>query len=120
MVLGGPDSKPSAARLGFFIRHFEQLREEHRFFSLTPREFELLSPNTGNCPTFRTQADAELNKAIYRRVPVLLREGANDGNPWNLSFGTLFHMANDSHHFRSADQLRLEGYGLEGNVFVGS
>ena len=37
-------------------------------------DFSLLNPNTGNCPIFRTQADAELTKAIYRRVPVLWRE----------------------------------------------
>ncbi len=119
VVLSGKQSRTPEARIGFFIRRFDQLREVHRFFRLSPHDFALLNPNTGNCPIFRTQADAELTKAIYRRVPVLLREGANDGNPWNLNFGTLFHMANDSHHFRTQDQLTAEGYRREGNVFVG-
>jgi hypothetical protein len=119
VVLGGKEFRTPEARIGFFVRRFEQLREAHRFFRLSPRDFALLNPNTGNCPIFRTQADAELSKAIYRRVPVLLREGADDGNPWNLSFGTLFHMANDSHHFRTRDQLVAEAYRLEGNVFIG-
>ncbi len=119
LVLLGSRARATEARLAFFIRKFEQLREEHRFFRLSPRDFELLNPNTGNCPIFRTQADAELTKAIYRRAPALLREGAADGNPWSLSFGTVFHMSNDAHHFRTRDQLVSEGYRLEGNVFVG-
>ena len=119
LILGGTGTRFEIARLGFFIRRFEQLRDEHRFFQLKPVDFHLLSPNTGNCPTFRTQADAELTKGIYRRVPVLIREDDVSGNPWNLSFNTMFHMANDSHHFRAEDQLLSEGYRLEGNVFVG-
>jgi hypothetical protein len=31
----------------------------------------------------------------------------------------MFHMANGSHLFRTAEQLTSEGYRLEGNVFVG-
>lgn len=121
IVFGGLGSTYPAAQLAFFIRKFDQLREEHRFFRLTPRDFELLSPNTGNCPTFRTQADAELTKAIYRRVPPLWRESTVDGNPWNLSFSQgLFNMASDSRHFRTADQLEAEGYRLDGNIFIGS
>ena len=85
-------------------------------------DFSLLNPNTGNCPIFRTQADAELTKAIYRRVPVLWRE-ASDGqpevNPWRLTFKALFHMANDSHHFRTEEDLLREGLRREGNVYVG-
>ena len=30
-----------------------------------------MNPNTGTCPIFRSKRDAEINKAIYRRVPVL-------------------------------------------------
>jgi hypothetical protein len=119
LILGGGDIQFEIARLGFFIRKFEQLRDEHRFFQLKSSDFHLLSPNTGNCPTFRTRSDAELTKAIHRRVSILFNETRDGGNPWNLNFQTLFHMANDSHHFRTQDQLMAEGYRLEGNVFVG-
>lgn len=71
---------------------------------------------------FRTQADAELTKAIYRRVPILWREGQGDrpeANPWRLKFlQGLFNMSSDSHHFRTAAELQADGYSLEGNVFV--
>ena len=52
------------------------------------------APTTSRCST-RTPAparssasrrDAELTKAIYRRVPVLVREGDPDGNPWGVKF----------------------------------
>ena len=43
-------------------------------------DFALLNPNTRTCPIFRSRRDAELTKAIYRRVPVLVREGDPDGN----------------------------------------
>ncbi len=110
------------SRIAFNIRRFSQLEEKHRFFSLETSDFSLLNPNTGNCPIFRTQADAEMTKAIYRRVPVLWRELSEsqpEDNPWRLAFKTLFHMANDSHNFRSTEDMRREGCRLEGNIYVG-
>ncbi|MCK5804211.1 MAG: N-6 DNA methylase, partial [Lentisphaeria bacterium] len=111
----------TGADFAFFALGVDDLRESSHHFSLTAKDIELLNPNTRNCPIFRSQADAELTKAIYRRVPVLWREETENQpevNPWGLSFKTMFHMANDSHHFRTAEELRAEGYTLEGNVFV--
>jgi hypothetical protein len=79
-----------------------------------------LNPNTRTCPIFCSSGDAELTKAIYRRVPVLIRE-ARDGqleeNPWGIKFSTMFHMSNDSHLFRTREQLEADGWTLDGNVF---
>ena len=69
-----------AADFVFFALDVDDLRRPEKRFTLTADEIALLNPNTGNCPIFRTQADAELTKAIYRRVPVLWREAA-DGQP---------------------------------------
>ncbi|MGC8724817.1 MAG: Eco57I restriction-modification methylase domain-containing protein, partial [Acidobacteriota bacterium] len=116
----GPSAAP--ARLLFFALSPEELRKPEKAFTLSPEEFALLNPNTGNCPIFRSQADAELTKAIYRRVPVLWREGQEgraESNPWRLSFSRMFDMANDSHLFRTREQLEAEGFRLEGNVFHG-
>lgn len=121
LIVAGEGRGPASSRMAFFIRRFNELAEEARFFTLTQDEFSLLNPNTGNCPIFRSAADAELTKAIYRRVPVLWKERSEhskESNPWQLSFKRMFDMANDSHHFRTADQLSIEGYRLEGNVFV--
>ncbi len=84
----------------FYIRHFPQLSQADRFFSLTADEMTLLNPNTRTCPVFRSQMDAELTKKIYSRVPVLIDEALGEqGNPWGIKFLAMFHMSNDSHLF---------------------
>ncbi len=111
----------ATAEFVFFALGVDDLRREEKRFTLTADEIALLNPNTGNCPIFRTQADAELAKAIYRRVPVLWREAREnqpESNPWRLSFNRMFDMANDSRHFRTAQELEADGYRREGNVFV--
>ena len=96
--------KETSAKFIFFATKVEQLQEEHRAFRLSREEIVLLNPNTHTCPVFRSQTDAELTKKIYQHVPVLLREKPV-GNPWGISFLRMFDMSNDSHLFRTADQL---------------
>ncbi len=100
----------------FFCRHFSQLQERRRLFSLTPEDIEMINPNTRTCPIFRTHADAELTKAIYHRVPVLVNE-TKKANPWGVRFLAMFHMANDSGSFCTNEHLEAEGWTLDGNVF---
>lgn len=69
-------------------------------------------------PVFRTKRDAEITKAIYRRVPVLIAEGPPEQNPWGISFLRMIDMANDSGLFRTREPLEAEGLRLEGTVFV--
>ncbi len=121
ITIAGEGALVNASRIAFYIRKFSQLSDDFRFFTLNTDDFALLNPNTGNCPIFRSQADAELTKAIYRRVPILWREATEEvaeSNPWRLSFNRLFDMSNDSHHFRTANELGADGYRLEGNVFI--
>lgn len=125
LTLAGPEAKRGKeAEFVFFAHQAEQLTEPDRCFTLTAEEIALLNPNTRTCPIFRSRADAELTKAIYRRVPVLIKE-ARDGqpeeNPWGISFKQgLFNMASDSHLFRTREELEARGLKLVGNVFTGS
>ncbi|MBI1893981.1 MAG: hypothetical protein HYS14_07720 [Candidatus Rokubacteria bacterium] len=50
-------------------------------------------------------------------MPVLVREGPPEENPWGVSFLRMFDMANDSGLFRTREQLERDGWTLEGNVF---
>lgn len=94
----GHNSK--AANLSFFITNISQLADPQRRFTLSPEEIALINPNTRTAPTFRTQADAELTKKIYRQVPVLqLEEPQPNGDPWGISFMRMFDMSNDSNLF---------------------
>jgi hypothetical protein len=95
----------SPALLRFFLRQPQQLRDSRRTFSLTRDDFLTLNPNSRTCPVFRSQADAELTKRLYSRLPVLWKDGNPNGNTWGLSFLTMFHMANDSAVFHTAERV---------------
>ncbi len=161
LTLTGP-ARPQnqGAEFAFFLHNTEQLTDPERRFTLSAEDIALVNPNTRTCPIFRTRRDAELTKAIYRCVPVLVREGVGSGesgvkagesgignreskalsplpiphsplptahcplptphspsNPWGVKFLAMFHMANDSHLFRTREQLEKDGWQLDGNVF---
>ncbi|MET9371468.1 DNA methyltransferase [Streptomyces griseoflavus] len=114
----GRSLREPAARFAFFLHDPAELDDADKAFTLTPDEITLLNPNTGTCPVFRSRRDAEITLGIYRRIPVLIREGDPKGNPWGISFMTMFHMSNDSHLFHTREELDSEGWHLEGNVFT--
>ena len=107
------------AQFVFGIDEIGELANPERRFTLSPSQIAAINPNTKTAPVFRSRADAELTARIYARVPVLI-EGARgrDGNPWELSLATMFHMANDSGLFRTASQLRAAGFEREGVEWV--
>ncbi len=118
LALSGANRPVSrGAEFAFFLQRVDELRDPERRFTLTKADLALLNPNTRTCPIFRTRRDAELTKAIYRRVPVLVREGDPNGNPWGISFQRMFDMSNDSYLFRTREQLERDGWRLRGNVF---
>ena len=118
----GNGEQPAAdrAEFAFFAHAIEGVHDPERRFTLSPDDISLLNPNTRTCPTFRSRRDAELAKAIYRRVPVLIRraqDGQPEENPWGIRFDRMFDMSNDSHLFRTREQLEADGWKLAGNVF---
>jgi hypothetical protein len=117
ITISGSKRLQQAADFVFFARQTSYLQDEERHFSLSASDIATLNPNTRTCPIFRSKRDMELTKAIYTRVPVLVRDGAIEENPWGISFCRMFDMANDSHLFRTREQLGLDDWILEGNVF---
>jgi hypothetical protein len=118
LTLTGPD-RPAAtgAEFVFFAHQTADLLETERRFTLSAADLGLLNPNTRTCPICRFKRDAELTKAIYNRVPVLIKEGPPEENPWGIKFLRMFDMSNDSHRFCTRGQLEKEGWWLAGNVF---
>lgn len=103
--------RSSEASFQFFSYSTDALTDARRRFRLTPADFALLNPNTRTCPVFRSQADAELTKKLYRATPVLWREELKteagdvvqtEDNPWSLQFQLMFMMNTDSGLFRDA------------------
>jgi hypothetical protein len=105
------------SEFAFFLTRTEHLGDPQRRFTLAPEDLALLNPNTRTCPVFRTRQDAELTKAVYRRVPVLVNEISGE-NPWGVRFLAMFHMSNDSHLFRTREELEKAGYRQVGNRFL--
>ena len=108
LAMAGDRVRLPRADFVFFCRYFSQADEPVRHFQLSSHDVALINPNTRTMPVFRTRVDAELTLSIYRRVPVLVKEGAGSGefNPWGIRFSTMFHMANDSGLFE--DEASLE------------
>jgi hypothetical protein len=111
--------RTEAADLVFFARQTSALADKSRHFTLTPEDFALLNPNTRTCPTFRSVADAELNKYIYRRTGVLWDETTPDGNPWGVGFLRMFDMTNDAGLFRTRAELEAVNQTLTGSTWDG-
>lgn len=116
LAMSGRRIATESAAFAFFLHDPADIAASR--FTLTPDEITLLNPNTGTCPVFRTRRDAEITLGIYRRVPVLIKEGDPDGNPWGISFMRMFDMSNDSHFFYTREELESDGWTLDGNVFV--
>ncbi len=97
-VAGSSQAEPS--EFAFFLHRTTDLADDARRFVLSTDDFELINPNTRNCPIFRTRRDAELTRQIYQRVPVLLDENATpppaERSFWKVRFFTIFHMAGDA------------------------
>jgi hypothetical protein len=111
LLFGGPERKYDHADFVFFAHAMADLDEKDRHIALTAKDFRLLNPNTRTCPIFRSRRDAELTKAIYRRVPVLIDHSRKEGgNPWGIRFLTMFHQTNDAELFRMADDLTAAGF----------
>lgn len=107
------------ARFVFYALYPSDILATGRQFLLSRDDLALLNPNTRTCPVFRSSRDAELTKSIYRRVPVLLQDGREGGNPWGLRFKQgLFNMTSDSNLFAERGSLEASGFRLQGNRFV--
>jgi hypothetical protein len=95
LTISGLDIKCKKPDFIFYCRHFSDLQNLEKWFSLTKNDFQLLNPNTKNCPVFKNVQDAELLKKIFSFSSIIYNENTGN-NPWKLRYNTLFHMSNDS------------------------
>lgn len=70
LVFGGRERRFAEAACAFFKQSTEAAEAEA--FTLAPEDFAAANPNTGTAPVFRAPRDAEITKAIYARLPVLV------------------------------------------------
>ncbi len=113
-IAGGKDRKFAETRMAFFLDNTDELEDPDRCFALSPQDFDHVNPNTGTAPIFRTRRDAEITRRIYEKFPILHNHQAE--KIWSVRYHTMFHMSNDSHLFKTREELEKDGfYPVEGN-----
>lgn len=117
----GAQQQAGATRFLFQGKQLDELQDVERVFTLTAEEIFQVNPNTRTCPIFRSRMDADITRRVYATIPVMVREatsGEEASNPWNVRFMAMFHMANDSHLFKTKSDLIAQGFQQCGNVFA--
>ena len=111
LIFGGYSRKFDTTACAFFLHDTTSIKDSNRCFSLSQDDFARVNPNTGTAPVFRTRRDAEITRAIYEQHPIFADHSRGDDYkiwPFRYRQG-LFHSKDDSHLFRTSDQLRAEG-----------
>ncbi|MBI3505346.1 MAG: restriction endonuclease [Proteobacteria bacterium] len=119
MVCGAARRRFELAKCGFYLSSIADLQDPERCFELRPADFNVVNPNTGTAPVFRTRRDALLTTAIYSRVPVLIdRSGEEAISLIPVEYSRMLDMTNDSKLFKTARELEKSGwYAIDGGRF---
>jgi hypothetical protein len=116
ITAGKAKKESSSVKGGFFLTRIDHLLDPNRIYTLQTSDFSLLNPNTKTCPIFRTSRDASLTTKIYQRTKVINNEITGE-NPWNVRFARMLDMSNDSHLFKTYEELCDDGAILNYNIF---
>ncbi|MCU4181778.1 Eco57I restriction-modification methylase domain-containing protein [Bosea sp. BH3] len=105
-LVSSPTPVAEPARCAFFLQDVSELDDPDRCFPFSAKDFARVNPNTGTAPIFKSRRDADLTTRIYERLPVLVdRSAGSEKRAWPLRYSTMFHMTNDSEHFRTKVEL---------------
>ena len=111
LIFGGAERRFDEIECAFFLHSTETINDPDHCFLLAPGDFVRVNPNTGTAPIFRTKRDADVTRCIYERHPVLVdRSQGEEHRAWPVRFERMFDMTNDSHLFRTSEQLDSDGF----------
>lgn len=114
IVLGPPGQ--SEMVLASQIWTISDLQNPDKIYTLSNKNIESINPNTKTLPVFRTSKDAEIAKSLYLKWPVICND-IQEINPWELSFGTMFHMSGTSDLFYKKIDLEKLGAAYKDGYF---
>ena len=120
LIFGAEERTFAETRCGFFLDEASTINDLDRCFPLSSEDFARVNPNTGTAPVFRSRRDADITRRIYEIHPVFVdRSSGQEVKAWPVKYMTMFHMTNDSHLFRTREELEeKEGaYPIGGNRF---
>mgnify|MGYP005813377959 CR=1 FL=1 len=116
LVFGGADRTVATTRCAFYLHTLAEADVPARILQLTAQDFIKVNPNTGSAPIFRSQRDADITTAIYRRQPVMVdRRTEPPTKIWPVRYSTMFHMSGDAEHFLQKEALEKEGWYPQGD-----
>ncbi|MGZ9059285.1 MAG: hypothetical protein ACXW14_08595, partial [Burkholderiaceae bacterium] len=111
LIFGGLSRRFAQSRCAFYLHDTAELTDPQRTLQLTGEDFQLVNPNTGAAPIFKTPTDAQLTMQIYRTHPVLVkRTGKEEQRAWPVRYVRMFDMTNDSDKFLTRAELEKQGY----------
>ena len=118
LVFGGPERQFAQTRCAFYLHSLAELDAGQSLLVLSKDDFQLVNPNTGAAPIFRSRRDADITLQLYRENPVLAKHGGNSETQgalpshkvWSVKYATMFHMTNDSRHFIKPEELVAQGW----------
>ena len=111
LIFGGKNRVLGETKCAFFLHDADEINDPDRCFTLTRDDFARVNPNTGNAPVFLNRKDAEITSCLYERHPVLVdKSKEEEKRAWPVDYRTMLHMTNDSHMFRTDQQLRDNGF----------
>lgn len=90
--------------LCFMATTTADLADPRKTFSMSGADIGAFNPNSLTVAIFRSRRDAEVSAKIYDSVPIFMPKKPASEGLWRISFGTLFHMSNDSEHFIRAEK----------------
>ena len=112
-VLGGEKAKIGRAKIAFMLDRPADADGPGRAVELSPKDFDLVNPTTGNSPIFRTHRDARIVLGVYRDFPILYDE-------WRMRQLRMIDPDKDSGVFQTAKNLTKAGhFRAAGNVYRG-
>ncbi len=120
LTMGTSGSGPNQPGFSFFSRTIGELEDCRRHFEMSSEYIDKINPNTKTSPIPRSRTDTELTIKIYSRIPVFIEDAQGTaGNSWNAEFNTrIWHMAEDSSWFKTADELIAAGFNYVSGVWV--
>jgi hypothetical protein len=105
-VVGGEKRQYEAFKYGVKLHQLPD-EDSSAIVTLTSEDCRALNPNTGTVPVYRDAAAGGLLKRMYRQGTILVdRTGGFEDKVWPVKYRTVFHMTNDSVHFRTYDELQ--------------
>jgi hypothetical protein len=111
LVFGGAARRFDTCHCASYLHSTDELADPQRSLQLTGEDFQLVNPNTGAAPIFKTPRDAELAMRVYRSHPVLVRRtGKDEQRAWPVRYVAMLHMTNDSGLFLTRAELEKQGF----------